>query len=146
MPIFPYTEEEAKHYDLIIEWLQIVNRERKDYRTSYCPTSNDWKKSALFRRLRDGKKPLKYPPPRSFSYPWYSVIEDPTPHLCDVGVGYEPGTIIVNQCQYNIIDEVDDVFTISYGKYKFKLWKDELNSHKSIFNWYIQLQQEKGEE
>ncbi|WP_415913276.1 hypothetical protein [Neptuniibacter sp. QD37_11] len=33
-------------------------------------------KSALFSRLLDGKKPLRVPPPRSFSYPWYRIVEE----------------------------------------------------------------------
>lgn len=36
-------------------------------------------KSALFARLLDGKKPLLYPPPCAYSYPWYSVVEDNGP-------------------------------------------------------------------
>lgn len=34
-------------------------------------------KSALFYRLLNGKKPLKYPPPTSYSYPWYDIVEKP---------------------------------------------------------------------
>jgi hypothetical protein len=33
-------------------------------------------KSSLFARLLDGKAPLLFPPPTSFSYPWYQLIED----------------------------------------------------------------------
>lgn len=36
-------------------------------------------KSALFARLLNGRDPLPYPPPTSFSYPWYAVIEEPGP-------------------------------------------------------------------
>lgn len=36
-------------------------------------------KSALFARLLEGRQPLIYPPPCSFSYPWYAVIEDQGP-------------------------------------------------------------------
>lgn len=42
-------------------------------------------KSALFARLLEGKSPLEFAPPCSFSYPWYSVIEDAGPwQICDV--------------------------------------------------------------
>jgi hypothetical protein len=33
-------------------------------------------KSRLFARLLEGKPPLSAPPPTSFSYPWYELIED----------------------------------------------------------------------
>lgn len=36
-------------------------------------------KSALFARLLEGKQPLPFPPPCSYSYPWYGVIEDAGP-------------------------------------------------------------------
>lgn len=36
-------------------------------------------KSALFWRLLEGKDPLPAPPPLSYSYPWYSVVEDAGP-------------------------------------------------------------------
>jgi len=31
--------------------------------------------SALFARLLAGREPLSFPPPTSFSYPWYALIE-----------------------------------------------------------------------
>lgn len=37
--------------------------------------------SALFARLLAGREPLSFPPPTSFSYPWYALIEEPGPHV-----------------------------------------------------------------
>lgn len=37
-------------------------------------------KSALFWRLLNGKEPLPMPPPTSFAYPWYEIVENPGPH------------------------------------------------------------------
>ncbi|MDD2748053.1 MAG: hypothetical protein PHG39_10955 [Acidithiobacillus ferrooxidans] len=43
-------------------------------------------KSALFWRLLNGKEPLLMPPPTSYSYPWYEIIEEPGPHqVGDIG-------------------------------------------------------------
>ncbi|MHB1641936.1 MAG: hypothetical protein ACYCS8_04675 [Acidithiobacillus sp.] len=43
-------------------------------------------KSALFWRLLNGKAPLPMPPPTSYSYPWYEIIEEPGPHrVGDIG-------------------------------------------------------------
>jgi hypothetical protein len=44
-------------------------------------------KSALFRRLLDGKPALPFAPPCSFSYPWYEVIESDAP-IDDVQVAF----------------------------------------------------------
>jgi hypothetical protein len=41
-------------------------------------------KSALFARLLDGKQALPYPPPTSYSYPWYDVIEQTGPFPVNV--------------------------------------------------------------
>jgi hypothetical protein len=73
-------------------------------------------KSALFARLLAGKDPLPYPPPTSFSYPWYELIEQPGPHLIntvggvaslvailngDMGTGCDRH-LLLNQCIWGI--------------------------------------------
>jgi hypothetical protein len=50
-------------------------------------------KSALLRRLLDGKEPLPYPPPKNGVYPWYSLIEDNEVHR--VSLGFEGSTMLV---------------------------------------------------
>ncbi len=44
-------------------------------------------KSRLFARLLDSKAALPFPPPKSFSYPWYEVIEEPGPHQAHARLG-----------------------------------------------------------
>lgn len=44
--------------------------------------------SALFRRLLEGGAPLAYPPPLSYSYPWYEAIESAKP-LTNLCVAFE---------------------------------------------------------
>lgn len=51
-------------------------------------------KSALFSRLLDGKKALPMPPPTSYSYPWYSVIEDAGPHRAMLGGALTLGSML----------------------------------------------------
>lgn len=73
-------------------------------------------KSALFSRLLEGKAALPYPPPTSFSYPWYDVIEQPGPHHVTIGGGVSvagvahwedgigsDGHIVLNQCAWTIL-------------------------------------------
>lgn len=36
-------------------------------------------KSALLKRISEGKRPLAFPPPTSYSYPWYEIIEGNAP-------------------------------------------------------------------
>lgn len=42
-------------------------------------------KSALFRRLLSGKEPFPVPPPTSYSYPWYSLLDLPGPRKVSLG-------------------------------------------------------------
>lgn len=73
-------------------------------------------KSALFARLLEGKSALSDPPPTSYSYPWYDIIENPGPHHVVIGGGVSVagiahwdggiGTaehIILNQCSWRIV-------------------------------------------
>jgi len=85
------------------KWLNITQEERDYYAKNYDAKSDDDikqkmrsfgsltgnapgdSKSALFARLLDGKASLPFPPPTSYSYPWYSVIEDAGPHRVMLG-------------------------------------------------------------
>ncbi len=68
-------------------------------------------KSALLQRLMQNKLPLKYPPPLSFSQPWYDLIDECKPIPILLG-GYRPkeeidGTffeegLIINQTLWKI--------------------------------------------
>lgn len=65
-------------------------------------------KSALFARLLDGKAALPFPPPTSYSYPWYEVIEGQGPFkvLVDVGDSAHWGgraTLGINQCPWLLV-------------------------------------------
>lgn len=73
-------------------------------------------KSALFARLLDGKPALPLPPPTSYSYPWYSVVEQAGPHqVCITGVPTVGGivrgtggakgvfTLGINQCAWAVL-------------------------------------------
>lgn len=61
-------------------------------------------KSALFARLLNGREPLPYPPPTSFSYPWYEVVEKPGPFAPFVQVMDDAeNQILINQHDWQIL-------------------------------------------
>lgn len=73
-------------------------------------------KSALFARLLSGKPALPEPPPTSFSYPWYAVIEEPGPHHVMLGGAQSMGSAMngtrgatgkfaigINQCSWAVV-------------------------------------------
>lgn len=70
----------------------------------------DCRKSALMNRLLEGKPALALPPPTSFSYPWYSIIETPGAHPVTlssvtrhgVSEGLDRLKIAINQCNWSV--------------------------------------------
>lgn len=68
-------------------------------------------KSALFARLLNGKAALPYPPPTSYSYPWYAVVEEAGPFPVSVGRAMSGGgarettggfVLRINQCTWEV--------------------------------------------
>ncbi len=93
---------------------------RAHWRVTYGPLSSNagHPKSALFARLLSGRPALPFPPPTSYSYPWYAVIEDdgPFPVILEGaitlgslarGTGGAAGlyTVGINQCDWAVIQE-----------------------------------------
>lgn len=107
-------------------------------------------KSALFGRLLNNNKALKYPPPCAYSYPWYSVIEDEGPWelrmqpksikeiLWENLIGKKQ--VIIEQTPWDVIEYINDTHMIvSYGEWHKEnhLWmlmkKDKLISKTNGF-------------
>ena len=77
-------------------------------------------KSALFARLLDGKAAFPFPPPTSYSYPWYELIEGDGPFDVMLGGAQTMGAamtgsrgaegefcISINQCTWAIVSMND---------------------------------------
>lgn len=73
-------------------------------------------KSALFARLLDGKAALPVPPPTSYSYPWYAVVEEAGPFHVMQGGAQSMGSVMrgtrgaegvfaiaINQCSWAVV-------------------------------------------
>jgi len=82
----------------------------------------DAEHSSLLRRLLEGKEPLEYPPPRSFSYPNYSLAENDDWHTSEFFIHKEDDNIrgypliAINQMTWRIEKEIepDKKFILSY--------------------------------
>ncbi len=62
--------------------------------------------SGLLVRLLSGKSPFPTPPPRSFSYPWYQLLETKQ-QPCDVYVGGDEfNEVFIDQCRWDIKERV----------------------------------------
>lgn len=117
------TEEQRARYEwAVAEYARIqeANRLRIEQAGLAASPHQIGPKSALFSRLLEGKAALPYPPPTSFSYPWYDIIEKPGPHQvsigggvsvagiahCDGGMGSDCH-IVLNQCPWNVLRKND---------------------------------------
>lgn len=83
-------------------------------------------KSALFFRLLNNQKPLLYPPPCSYSYPWYNIIEDDKPqeihpdcNKLDDFPSYHKNSITIEQTSWEVLEKKSDTEAIvSFGMWK----------------------------
>jgi hypothetical protein len=123
MPIFfdegELTEEQRGRYDwAVAEYARIqeLNRACFEQAGLPVPASSVSPKSSLFSRLLNGKAALPFPPPVSFSFPWYEIIEVPGAHHVSIGGklsitgstswGGGEGAdahILLNQCPWKIL-------------------------------------------
>ena len=113
------TEEQRARYEwAVAEYarIQAENRLRLEQAGEKPVEHSIGPQSALFARLLEGKPALPYPPPTSYSYPWYDIIEKPGPHHVSIGGGvsvagvahWEGGVvtdahIVLNQCSWSIV-------------------------------------------
>ena len=82
-------EQRARYEWAVAEYARIQdeNRARLERAGKQAAPHQIGPKSALFARLLEGKAALPYPPPTSYSYPWYDIIEKPGPHHVSIGGG-----------------------------------------------------------
>ena len=59
----------------ILVWLSICGENGRAFPESLVRLRIEMEHSALLQRLIEGKNPLPEPPPLSFSYPWYDLID-----------------------------------------------------------------------
>ena len=94
-------------------------------------------KSALFARLLSGRPALPFPPPTSYSYPWYAVIDDEGPFPVSLdgavtlgslarGTGGAAGMFAVgiNQCDWAVVQE-------SPAFAELRRWQDALEATRT---------------
>lgn len=110
--------------ECLIEWLRIREREGVPFPTSLLEFVTDIDHSALLQRLAKGKEPLPAPPPLSFSYPWYELMEQGYAEPIDVWVGdkttnemFGYRAIVINQTPWKVVEQTsDEEYILTYGE------------------------------
>lgn len=102
------------------------DQEVQDHFLTMIRLHNPDSKSALFFRLLNDKKPLLYPPPCSYSYPWYNIIESndaqeihPDCNTINDFPSYGKNRITIEQTSWEIIKKISETEAIlTYGMWK----------------------------
>ncbi len=77
-------------------------------------TQEDVLKSSLFARIREGKRPLPFPPPTRRGLPWHDLVEGPVePHSVESDIVSDDQdtviSVIVEGCpDWRVVEEVDE--------------------------------------
>ncbi len=96
--------------DCIRTWLE--TRQQNGYSDA---TANDVDHSALLRRLLNGKPLLPNPPPVSFSYPWYEILETGKALRCNVLRHRNSTTISIDRDpRWHIVREAENALYVRY--------------------------------
>jgi len=116
---------------LMRAYLKWVDTARKHnpvhYPATWTPTDADIAKSRLFWWIRSGHEPLPYPPPTAFSCPWYELITEPGNHgAYELYALHVDGKRFANvaACLYEIISEQEGKYTLGFGPYRFRAFRD----------------------
>lgn len=127
----------------VIEWIDTVAKARGEYNK---PSTADVTHSALLMRILGGRKPHTVPPPRSYSYPWYELLEpgnEGKDFQCEASVWLrgEDGVetdLLINQTRWSILKVVEPNkrYRVRYAKdYPvFEVWDTGANE---VHPWRI---------
>lgn len=107
------TDEQRRTVLAVAEWLRVRAEARGDKAGRLLAASLEVNAdhSALLERLLEGRQPLPEPPPRAYSYPWYSLIEDGQGYAMEVWrrddidaiVGMP--SVVVEQSRWDLVSE-----------------------------------------
>lgn len=130
----------------LLEWLSIRDQSGLEYPNSVASLKINIFKSSLLSRMLEGKVIYPYPPPTSFSYPWYYLLENKADQA--TMVWEEDGTVFllhdykaiyINQHPWKIIKKISDNEFYCVYSYRYKSPFTQ-SSSKEMFSdsiWHI---------
>ena len=113
------TPEQARH--AVVRWLEV--RAAHGYADEHPVTPAEASHSALLARLLSGKEPLPSPPPLSYSYPWYSLIEDGYGVCAEPFEVPETTTVLISGSPWQLVARQDDGFIVTHERTPDVLWR-----------------------
>lgn len=139
---------ELDHFNKLIEWLKIREAGGLDFPSSPDHFQLTMMKSSLLNRLLQGKEPLPIPPPKKYSYPWYSLIETGEGQATDVWEAdswvrdfHDYPTLYICQFPWKVIQKISEEDWIVTYSYLFnkteKFSEDSWHVYKVDDYWII---------
>lgn len=134
------------YYKYLFKWLSIREEHGIEFPTNLQQLQIFMMKSSLLSRLIEGKDPLPYPPPLSFSHPWYSLIETGEGVIIDLWednnflISNGP-VIMIHQFPWKILQKIDEeswLVTYEYTSFnKIITAEGTWHVYKDIDSWII---------
>lgn len=113
--------------EAVLIWLSIVQSPTvkdmqyavENYEVGHVPNLISLQHSSLFKRILKKQKLFLYPPPKSYSYPWYELLEKGEDDIVEhhAFTDNNKKMISINQSQWEIIGENKLRYTINEDIY-----------------------------
>lgn len=112
----------SKDINIFIKWLSICEKHGKQMPQDVTGLKINAYKSSLLERMLSGQEPFDIPPPISFSYPWYTLIDDGYAYPLEVtkptGIfvkAFKTPVLLINQSIWRIVEELsEDSWKVTY--------------------------------
>ena len=130
-----------KEIKFLFKVLEIREQNNIDYPVDLNQLKVTCMKSALLQRLLEGKEPLPEPPPKSMSYPWYSLVEDGHGYPYEVWEAssdlFGAPAVVIDQHGWKLLEKLDThdwivTYPITRGFYF-----DNPNAQFSNSKWHV---------
>jgi hypothetical protein len=120
----PEQMQPQKVMDCISLWLRTAEAGGRGLAQSADQFTINMRKSALLKRLLSGKKPFPFPPPKSFAYPNYSLLEEGFAEgWMDVSTPTE-GEVLINQDLWSLVEvRGERHWFVSYNTREGSVWE-----------------------
>lgn len=121
--------ESPKEVEAMFKTLEIREVNGIEFPNNLITLKIAMRKSALFQRLLSGKEPFPIPPPTSYSYPWYELLENGYAFPYEVWKTtnnlFAPFPAVgIDQSIWKLIEEIaenDYIISYTYGIGKSKI-------------------------
>ena len=108
----------------VLSWISIMEASTledkkwavKYYEAGHTPHMNNLLHSSLFKRILEKKKVFTYPPPKSYSTPWYSLLENKKEEIGEFSFYTLNGKdyVSINHAQWEVLSQDTGRYNIKY--------------------------------